>query len=137
MSEFDWIGELRHKITIEAVQEVQDENGVIHEEWSTFLEVSAQVNPLAGVEAFQAQQLDARLDHRVMIRYRPGIKPKMRIRFAEPSGTVRYFDIFSVVNPQYRNQRLEIMCREMEVGGGSESSDLRTGRTPGIAGRFA
>jgi SPP1 family predicted phage head-tail adaptor len=116
MSEFDWIGELRHKITIEAVQEVQDENGIITEEWTTFLEEQAQVMPLTGAEAFQAKQLDASLDHRVRLRYRPGIRPKMRVKFQEPSGTVRYFDIRSVANPYYRNERLELMCMELEVG---------------------
>lgn|SRR5262245_33171954 len=126
MGEFDWIGELRHKIQIEQVTEVQDENGIISEQWATFLEVQAQVNPLQGTEAFQARQLDAALDHRIWIRYRPGIKPKMRVRFQEPRGPVRYFDIWSVGNPYYRNDRIELMCREMEVGGGSAGTDIRT-----------
>jgi SPP1 family predicted phage head-tail adaptor len=115
MSEFDWIGELRHKITIEAVQEVQDENGIILEQWTTFLEEQAQVMPLAGTEAVAARQLDASLDHRIRLRYRAGIRPKMRVRFQEPSGTVRYFDIRSVNNPYYRGEKLELMCMELEV----------------------
>jgi SPP1 family predicted phage head-tail adaptor len=115
MGEFDWIGELRHKITIEAVQEVQDENGVISEVWTTFLEEQAQVMPLTGIEAVRARQLDATLDHRIRLRYRPGIRPKMRVRFQEPSGTTRCFDIRSVANPYYRGERLELMCQELEV----------------------
>jgi SPP1 family predicted phage head-tail adaptor len=115
MAEFDWIGELRHKITIEAVQEVQDENGVISEDWTTFLEEQAQVMPLAGTEAIRAKQIDASLDHRIRLRYRPGIRPKMRVRFQEPSGIVRYFDIRSVNNPYYRGEQLELMCMELEV----------------------
>jgi SPP1 family predicted phage head-tail adaptor len=115
MPDFDRIGELRHKITIEHVTEVQDENGNITNDWAIFLEDWAQVTPLAGAEAFQARQLDASLDHRVQLRYRPGVRPKMRVRFQEPSGIVRYFDIRSVNNPDYRGERLELMCMELEV----------------------
>jgi SPP1 family predicted phage head-tail adaptor len=115
MPDFDWIGQLRHKITIEHVAEVQDENGNITNEWATFLEAWAQVMPLTGAEAFQARQLDASLDHRVWLRYRPGVHPKMRIKFQEPSGVIHYFDIRSVNNPYYRGERLELMCMELEV----------------------
>jgi SPP1 family predicted phage head-tail adaptor len=110
-----WIGSLRHEITIEQVVETQDSNGIITEEWVTYLVEWARVNPLSGTELFRARQLDATLSHEVWMRWRAGIRPKMRVKFISPEGTTHYFDIESVIDPDYRNVRLQLLCKELEV----------------------
>jgi SPP1 family predicted phage head-tail adaptor len=52
-------------------------------------------------------QTTSEISHKIRIRYLASVTPKLRIKF----GT-RYFDIVSVINPDERNEYLEMMCRE-------------------------
>ena len=101
------IGKLRHRITIDQVTEIQDTDGAVLESWSQYAVVQASIEPISGREYFAAQSTQADVTHRISLRYRSGITPKMRVNYAS-----RIFDILSVINVGERNRELQLMCRE-------------------------
>jgi SPP1 family predicted phage head-tail adaptor len=59
-----------------------DSNGEATEEWTDSFggqEISASIEPLSGRELVAAQQVHSRVTTRIIVRYRPGILPEMRI----------------------------------------------------------
>jgi SPP1 family predicted phage head-tail adaptor len=101
------IGNLRHRITIEQAAVAQDTDGAVLESWSTYAMVQASIEPISGREYFAAQSTQADVTHRIIVRYRSGITPKMRVNHGS-----RIFDILSVININERNRELHLMCRE-------------------------
>ena len=69
--------------------------------------VWAAIEPLKGSERLRAEQLENPVTHRVSIRHRAGVTPKMRIKF----GT-RILNIRAVIDPEERNRSLELLCEE-------------------------
>jgi SPP1 family predicted phage head-tail adaptor len=76
-------GPLRHRVTIETKGEERDEHGGVVETWFPVATVWASVQPLQGRELFLAQQVDARLSHRVTLRYQAEVTPTHRLVFKE------------------------------------------------------
>ena len=102
---------LNHRIQIEQAAEASDGTGDPVRTWSLVATLWASVNALTGREAFNAKQVLAEVTHRVTIRYRTGLTPKMRVKF---DG--RYFDILSVLDAKETKVWLELMCVE-RIGG--------------------
>ncbi|WP_201319144.1 phage head closure protein [Paenibacillus sp. EPM92] len=105
----NFTGELRHKVTINQLQSVDDGAGGSVDTWMPVATVFAAVNPLSGRELFQAQQLQSEITHKVRMRYRAGITPDMRVHFGS-----RIFLISAVINWQERNRELALMCVEVQ-----------------------
>lgn len=76
-------GPLRHRVTIETKREERDAHGGVVEAWYPVATVWASVQPLQGRELFLAQQVDARLSHRVTLRYQADVTPTQRLVFKE------------------------------------------------------
>lgn len=73
-------GKLRHRITIQAKGMTQDPvTGEMVEGWSDMVSVWASVEPLSAREFIAAQANQSEITARIVIRYRPGILPTMRI----------------------------------------------------------
>lgn len=74
-------GRLRHRITFQAPAEVQDpESGEMLPGWQTVWEkVPAEVSALSARDLIAAQAGQSEASGRVVIRYRPGVVPTMRI----------------------------------------------------------
>lgn len=100
---------LKHQITIQQPTRTSDGMGGFTQVWNTFATVRAAVEPLRGKEQFEHQQIQSSITHRIRIRYRSGITPKMRIQF---EGT-RYFHIHSVINIEERDREMQLMCEEV------------------------
>ena len=76
------IGKLRHLVTFESPVVTVDSNGESAEEWVEAFggqQISASIEPLSGRELFTAQQVHSRVTTRIVVRYRPGILPEMRV----------------------------------------------------------
>lgn len=101
-------GDLRHRITLQRLEMVQDSYGQPTETWSDVVIVWAAVNPISGREFFQAETINSEVTHKILIRYRQGIEPAMRIKFKD-----RIFTIISVINFQEKNEALQLMCKEL------------------------
>lgn len=74
-------GRLRHRITFEALALTQDPNtGEEVDAWSAVWEkVPAAVEPLSARDLIAAQAGQSEATGRMVIRYRPGVLPTMRI----------------------------------------------------------
>ena len=96
-------GELRYKITFQ-LQDLEQEV----EKWDDVCTVWANIKPIAGKEYYQAETIESELTHRIIMRYRKGITPEMRV-----VDKGRIFYIQSVINDYERNVSLRLMCREL------------------------
>ena len=99
---------LRHRVSIQQVTEAKDTYGATTRTWATIATAWAAIEPIAGREYFYAQQVASSVSHRVTIRHRTGITPKMRIVHDS-----RTFEIESVRNLEERDRWLELMCSEV------------------------
>ena len=104
------IGELRHRLTIQAENPSADAAGGQADPWAspvTVATVWGRVEPLTGGERLRAMQLEDRVTHRVTIRYRDAITAKQRLVFGQ-----RVFNIRAVLNLGERSRWLELLCEE-------------------------
>jgi SPP1 family predicted phage head-tail adaptor len=74
-------GKLRHRVDFQALGEAQDsESGEMVPGWSTvWAKVPASVEPLSARDMIAAQAAQSEATARVVIRYRVGVLPTMRI----------------------------------------------------------
>lgn len=98
-------GKLRHRITIEAPGELQNEYGEPVEGWIPFVECYASREDLTGREAFLAQQVRAEVTTRFRMRFVAGITAMTRINDA---GTI--YNIESVTDPEGRGRTLILLA---------------------------
>lgn len=101
-------GELRHIITLQKLENTQNDYGEVIEVWKDILTTRAGIYPVSGKEFFSAETMNSEVSHKVNMRYIPGITSNMRIKFGE-----RCFNIESVINFQERNIELQLMCKEL------------------------
>jgi len=99
-------GKLRQRITIQKVVNTNT-YGSVTKSWETYKQVWASIDPIKGKEYFLSDIDNAKVSHRIRIRYLSGMKPSMRIMY----GT-RVFEIETIINKEERNIELEIMCME-------------------------
>ena len=79
-------GSLRHRVEIRAMGSVQDpDTGIVTEDWIPLSppEAWAEIKPASVREFIAAGIEQAKISVVVTIRYRPGIKPSMRIYSGE------------------------------------------------------
>lgn len=100
-------GRLRHRVTLQKPVDQRGSRGEQLERWETVDTVSADILPLRGEELVRAQQLEARLTHRIILRYGLAITPDWRLVFG-----VREFYPVSVQNVGERNRQYEILAIE-------------------------
>lgn len=100
-------GKLRHRVTIQQLVKTDDGYGGIVETWQDVATVWAAVEPLRGNERYRAQQVQAELTHKVIMRYRAGIKPQMRLLYGN-----RIFEIEAVIDVEERHKWIELLCAE-------------------------
>lgn len=88
-------GKLRHRIIIQDNQQLQDQlTGEPIDNWVTIADkVPAEIAPLSGHEFIGAQSEQSEITAHITIRYRQGVKAKMRILHKE-----RIYNIQAVLN---------------------------------------
>ena len=100
-------GSLRHKIIFQELTVANDTWGHSSETWTDQVTTYASIWTLRGTERMEGLKLDNEITHKIRIRYRTDLHPKMRIKF----GT-RYFNIISLIDPDERHIYYEIMANE-------------------------
>ena len=75
--------------------------------YSTTATIFAAIWPVSAAETVQSMQPTMTISHRVRIRYRSVLRASWRIKFG-----LRYFNIVSVINPNEKNEMLDLMCKE-------------------------
>lgn len=105
------VGQLRHKVTLQAVTEAENTFGETIKTLVNLLpDVYARVEPLQGKELFAAQQVQAEITTRITIRYSVaagGLTPKHQVKFGS-----RQYDILVPINKDERNREIVLMCKE-------------------------
>lgn len=101
------IGSLRHRVTIQQATETQASDGSVVRTWATYHTGQAEIVPLNGSESYVAQGLSAGIVHRITMRYRSGVVPKMRVIWGD-----RVFEIITARNIDERGRWLVMNCEE-------------------------
>lgn len=101
------IGEMRHRLALEAPLETADGGGGVTRTWSLVAEVWGAIRPISGHESAGADGLSGRVSHVIWIRHRTGVTPDMRIRM----GT-RIFDIKAAIDVSERRRLLRCLVEE-------------------------
>ena len=101
-------GKLSHRVVLEEPARVSDGGGGASITWSPVASLWAAIEPLGGREQARHESLEARLSHRITLRYRAGIRPDMRLRL-----DARIFTIQAVMNEQEKNRWLVCLCEEV------------------------
>jgi len=102
------IGQLRHWVTIETPVRSADGGGGADTVWQAVDVVWANVAPLSGAEPVEAEKLEARLTHRITLRWRGDVTAIMRMTMAG-----RIFAIESATDIDERRRWLECLCVEI------------------------
>lgn len=105
-------GRLRHRVTIQHEATSMNGYGENAGTWSDVATVWAAVEPVSGKEAFSGGQNMATQAVRVVMRYRAGVTPQMRL----VNDGITY-NIEAVVNRDERNRELELMCVRGQASG--------------------
>lgn len=100
-------GKLRHRITIQRKSLTADEYGGPVESWADVATVAASVEPMAGRELANAQTVNAEVTTRITMRYRAGVIAANRITFEG-----KFYNLFSVIDPEMKHRTLIIMASE-------------------------
>ena len=101
-------GKLRHKISIEKVNETINDAGEVTESWVEFANIWAQIMPLVGREYWSSRQVESEVTGKIRIRYLPGVTPKMRI-----NSNNRIYNIEAVINIEERNIEMVLLVSEV------------------------
>ena len=100
-------GRLRHRIEIQQKTESRSALGDYIESWTSLTTVWGSVEPFQGNEQLLADQIDSRVTHRIILRYRNGIGDTAKFRFRN-DGNI--FNPINIINKEYRDWQLEILA---------------------------
>lgn len=98
---------MRHKLTIQTLSKVSDDQGGFTETWQDGADLWASIEPLKGYEKFQAQQMQVPVSHRITMRYRTDVTAASRLKH---DG--RVFWVKEVINRNEDNRFLIIKAIE-------------------------
>jgi len=104
------IGERRHRVTFERATETQDAFGEPDLTWTSICTSWALVQPLKGRERFNANEVQADVDHRIVTRYRSELSALSPGDRATWSGHT--YDIKSVIWRDHTQKEMEILAQE-------------------------
>lgn len=103
-------GQLRHRLVLQnpSTAPSADAMGGFEYKYEDDEEVWGAIWPLRGSERIAADQMNSDIDCQIRIRYTSVVTSKTRIQLGD---TTTYFDIRSVINPDFRNRELILYCR--------------------------
>ncbi len=103
------IGDLNKLVSIIGTTRASDGMGGFTETDTTIASnVWAAIWPLSASEKLRSMQVTGEISHRIRIRYRSVFRPDWRIKFGN-----RYFNVAGPpINPNERNEWLDLMCKE-------------------------
>lgn len=97
---------LRHRVTIQALQQTRNEWGEFVTDWVDVARVWADVRPLSGREFIASQQVQSKVTARITIRYRAGIAASQRVLQRDTT-----YNIEAVLpDPEMGREYLTLMC---------------------------
>ncbi len=104
------IGEFRHRLNMQAADEIEDGAGGVTRTWEPLGDVWAAIEPLSLDDAVVSDKRLGQLTHRVTLRYRADITLAHRFVLG-----ARVFCIRAVRDPDERGRLLECLVEEERV----------------------
>lgn len=101
------IGNLNKRILLQYKTRVSDNMGGFNIVWNDAAQVWAAIWPTSAKEMVQANSTTMVVTHRIRIRFRRDVKGSWRVKFGN-----RYFSIVSKINPEERNEWLDLLVKE-------------------------
>ncbi len=101
------IGDLRHRLTLQAPLETADGGGGVTRNWGLVAELWGAVRPVSGSETVEADGLKGRVSHEIWLRYHTGVAPEMRFALG-----ARVFEIRAVLDVGERHRFLRCLAEE-------------------------
>ena len=105
-------GELRHRITLQTLETVVNDNGFEVEEWIDLRTVWASIKNLHGREYFEAAAVQKENIVKFTIRYLAELDTSMKILFKG-----KHYNITSIDNIRYESKFIEIKALEVDSVG--------------------
>ena len=102
------IGNLRHRLALEAPVRTADGAGGAAIAWCLIAELWGAIHPLSGDERLDSDRLAARLTHDIGLRFRDDVAPDKRLRFG-----ARVFQIRAVRDVDDRRRFIVCRCEEI------------------------
>jgi SPP1 family predicted phage head-tail adaptor len=81
--------------------------GGFTDSYVTRVTVWAAIWPTSAQERIESMANTLTVSHRIKIRYLPRVSSSWRVKFGS-----RYFAIVSVINPNEKNEWLDMLCKE-------------------------
>ncbi|MDH5612212.1 MAG: phage head closure protein [Gammaproteobacteria bacterium] len=100
-------GTLRHLVSLQSATKTEGDYGEDTETWTQYAAPRAAIVPLRGAEFYAAQQVNAEINVKIIIRYRADVKASHRVVF----GSITYEIAAPPINPQMKNIELHLMCK--------------------------
>lgn len=105
-------GVLDKRVTILREHIVYDEFNSPQSRWHPVAKVWSSIEPISGREYWNAAQSQGEASVRIVIRFRPDVSSRMRVKYEGENG-VKVFELSSPpINYREQNQFLELMCKE-------------------------
>lgn len=101
-------GRLRHRVNILGATTMDDGYGGTDKTIATKKTVWAAVEPLRGQKLAEAQQINAKIDTRITMRYNDTIKPDDTLGHGE-----HRYRVLAIINLQERNIELNLLCERL------------------------
>lgn len=98
---------LRHKLTLQQEIRTPDGAGGYTKSWEDVVDLWAEIIPVSGNEQLFGMQLQAKISHKILLRYRTGIDAGMRLVFENRAFNIRYS-----VNVAENNEILAVFADE-------------------------
>ena len=102
------VGDLNKRIELQSPTSVSDGMGGETLTWSTAVTVWGSIMPVSANEVIKAGAPTMTVSHRVKIRYYSDLGADWRMKFGD-----RYFSIVSIINPNEKNEVLDVLCKEV------------------------
>lgn len=101
------IGEFRHRLTLQAADEIEDGAGGVTRTWQSLGAVWAAIAPLSADDRMIADRRLGQLTHRITLRHRNDITLSHRFVLG-----ARVFTIRAVRDPDERGRHIECLAEE-------------------------
>jgi SPP1 family predicted phage head-tail adaptor len=100
-------GQFNKRITLQCPTKISDGMGGFATPYIDHAIVWAAVWPISAKKKIEAMQPGLNVTHHIRIRYRSVLKSDWRVKFGN-----RYFSIDSIINPNSKNEILDLLCEE-------------------------
>ena len=102
-------GALRHRITLQIPALTRNAMGEYVPTYADWATVWGSIEPNSGKRFMEALQANSEIQGSVLIRYRDGLRPDMRIKYGN-----RILDIISIVHIAERRRDIRIYYKEAQ-----------------------